>query len=125
VARPRGARGRFLVETRTPEHHVVQALTRGDYHYFASRELAVRRESGSPPFRRLVRVAVPGGDPDETAVQALRSLPGTSVLGPVPAGGGTEVLLKVDNLGNVLHPLRRIVAASRRRMLVEVDVRDW
>jgi primosomal protein N' (replication factor Y) len=120
----RGARGRLLLETRTPEHHVVQALTRGDYHFFADRELAARRESASPPFRRLIRVSSPAA-PDMDAVDALRALPGTLVLGPVPTGRGTEMLLKVEELEPVLAPLHRLVSTSRQRLLVEIDVRDW
>jgi primosomal protein N' (replication factor Y) len=123
---PRGgdARGRLLLETRTPDHHVVQALTRGDYHYFATRELAARKDSGSPPFRRLIRVSVAAA-PEADVVDALGALPGTLVLGPVPAGPGMEVLLKVEDLEPVLAPLRRLVSTSRQRMLVEVDVREW
>ena len=94
----RAARGRLLLETATPDHHVIQALTRGDYHYFAARELAARRETGSPPFRRLVRVSSPVA-PDADLMAALGALPGTVALGPVPTGGSTagmEVRLKVD-----------------------------
>jgi primosomal protein N' (replication factor Y) len=132
---PRGGarRGRLLLETATPEHHVIQALTRGDYHYFASRELAARRETGSPPFRRLVRVTSPGR-PDDDVMAALAALPGTVVLGPVPVEGRSggsadsgpmEVRLKVEELEVVVGPLRRLVSASRQRLLVEVDARDW
>jgi primosomal protein N' (replication factor Y) (superfamily II helicase) len=116
--------GRLLLETQTPEHHVIQALTRGDYHYFADRELARRRETGSPPFRRLIRVTSPSA-PEADVVEAFAALPGTLVLGPVPAGGGMEVLLKVTELEAVLAPLRRLVSTSRQRLLVEVDARDW
>jgi primosomal protein N' (replication factor Y) len=119
----RGAGGRLLLETRTPEHHVVQALTRGDYHFFAARELEARRRMDSPPFRRLVRVSSPEATLD--GLDALRALPGTLVLGPVPTGRGTEVLLKVEEIDPVLAPLRQLVSTSRQRLLVEVDVRDW
>lgn len=123
-------RGRLLLETATPEHHVIQALTRGDYHYFAARELAARRETGSPPFRRLVRVSSPAR-PDDDVMAALAALPGTVVLGPVPVdgqsgdSGGMEVRLKVEELEAVVAPLRRLVSASRQRLLVEIDARDW
>jgi primosomal protein N' (replication factor Y) len=123
----RAARGRLLLETATPDHHVIQALTRGDYHYFAARELAARRETGSPPFRRLVRVSSPV-PPDADLMAALGALPGTVALGPVPAGGATagmEVRLKVEELEAVVGPLRRLVSASKKRLLVEVDARDW
>ena len=49
-------KGRLVVETESSDHHVVQALVRGDYRYFASHELEVRKESSNPPFVSLVRL---------------------------------------------------------------------
>lgn len=119
----RASRGRLLLETRFPEHHLVQALTRGDYHYFASRELRGRSESGSPPFRTLIRLRTVG--PAEGLMEGLRALPGTAVLGPVPADAGLEVLLKVETLELVLDPLRAIVSANAHPVSVDVDPREW
>ena len=43
LASGRSPRGRMVIETRTPEHHAVQALVRGDYRFFVRKELEARR----------------------------------------------------------------------------------
>lgn len=118
----KGTRGRVLVETRSPAHHVLQALTRGDYHYFAQRELDQRRASNSPPFTHLVVLRASRFVPE--TLTALGELAGTELLGPVEGVRGMEVLLKVDSLEPILDPLRDIVS-SVPGILVEVDPRDW
>lgn len=118
-------RGRLLLETRTPDHPVVQALTRGDYHYFARHELAERRLTRSPPFCTLIRVQIAGPEPEPEALARLRELPGTEMLGPTAGRLGHELLLKVEDLEEVEGPLREVVSSAAGRMLVEVDPRDW
>lgn len=119
----RNPRGRLVLETRAASHHVIQALTRGDYHYFAERELESRRQTQSPPFTSLVRLR--SREFGEAIIQMLRDLEGTEVLGPAPGVRGMEVLLKVRDLDKVLDPLREVAGSSDARMLVEVDPRDW
>ncbi|MGH2706424.1 MAG: hypothetical protein ACRDJ4_15455 [Actinomycetota bacterium] len=121
---PQAPRGRLLLETRRPEHHVVQALTRGDYHYFARHELEARHEGEWPPFRTLVKLSLPSGLTDETRAR-LSGLRGVRVLGPVEGRAGEEMLLKVEDLEVVLDPLREIVATAREPIFVDVDPRDW
>jgi primosomal protein N' (replication factor Y) len=121
---PAAPRGRLLLETRRPDHHVVQALTRGDYHYFARHELEARHEGEWPPFRTLVKLSLPSGLTDETRTR-LSGLHGVRVLGPVEGRVGEEMLLKVEDLEVVLDPLREIVAAAREPIFVDVDPRDW
>jgi primosomal protein N' (replication factor Y) len=121
----RQPRGRLIVETRHPDHHVVQALLRGDYRLFASRELEERQAGGAPPFKTLLRVICPVMPPQEL-VGKLSDLPGTSVLGPAPGGAlGWQLLLKVDQLEAMVDPLRDIVSTAPERLLVELQPRDW
>ncbi|MGQ0678483.1 MAG: hypothetical protein ACT4OM_02285 [Actinomycetota bacterium] len=118
-------RGRVLLETRSPEHHVVQALVRGDYRFFVRRELDVRRLAGAPPYVHLIRLQTRSGT-HEALVARLRELPGTTALGPVPGGSlGSEILLKVIDFEGMLEPLTAIVRTSPDRILVEVDPKDW
>jgi primosomal protein N' len=118
-------KGRVILETRSPEHHAIQAVVRGDYHFFARKELEVRREANVPPFKSLVRVQTPVPVSSEL-IDALRSLPGTVVLGPAPGGSlGGQLLLRVDDLETILGPLGTMVAESPQRALVEVDPKDW
>lgn len=48
--------GRVILQTFQPEHYVIQAAAGHDYQAFYQRELAYRRQTGYPPFTRLVRL---------------------------------------------------------------------
>jgi primosomal protein N' len=129
VARGPG-RGRLLLETDSPGHHAIQAVVRGDYHFFARHEADSRRVSNAPPFSTIVRIRATAGrrggtGMGETVLERLRALPGTELLGPVEGRLGAEVLLKVGNLDAVLGPLRAVVASAQERLLVEMDPREW
>ncbi|HAJ36211.1 MAG TPA: primosomal protein N' [Chloroflexi bacterium] len=53
----RSARGgRVVIQSYRPDHYVIQAAARHDYHSFYARELDFRREHGYPPVRRLARL---------------------------------------------------------------------
>lgn len=119
------ARGRLLLETSAPDHYAIQALTRGDYHYFARRELEVRERDGSPPFRGLIRVQSVAEEVSASVLGRLRELPDSQVLGPAEGRLGPEVLLRTADLEAVLDPLRVIVSSASERLLVEVEPRDW
>jgi len=119
-----GAKGRVVLETELGEHHVVQALTRGDAGYFNSREIELRKLAGSPPFVSMIRLQV-AGEPDGKLMDALSALPGTAVLGPIEGGIGSELLLKVSRFEDVVEPLGNIVAMSPQRILAETDPIDW
>lgn len=119
------ARPRLLLETNTPGHHAVQAVVRGDYHFFARHELEARRASEVPPFSTLIRVRAVRRDIGNEVLDRLAGLPGTELLGPVEGRLGAEVLLKVSDREPVLDPLRGIVASAGERLLVEMDPREW
>jgi primosomal protein N' (replication factor Y) len=119
------SRPRLLLETDSPGHHVVQAVVRGDYHFFARHELEARRASEVPPFSTLVRVRAVRREIGDDVLDRLAELPGTELLGPVEGRLGAEVLLKVSDREPVLDPLRGIVASAGERLLVEMDPREW
>ena len=86
--------GSVFVQTRRPDHPVLQAVVKGDYPAFAREELAARRRAGYPPFRRLALIHVSARDADRAQDRALRlaraaSGParrlGVEILGPAPA----------------------------------------
>lgn len=120
----RNPKGRLLLEIQAHDHYVAQALTRGDYQYFADRELEVRKKEGSPPFVTMIRLQI-AGQPRESTIEKLNELPGATVMGPVEGRLGSEMMLKVLDLDTVVEPLRAIVAAASERILVEVDPREW
>ncbi|HKN50652.1 MAG TPA: hypothetical protein VJ010_10545, partial [Actinomycetota bacterium] len=119
------SRPRLLLETDSPGHHVVQAVVRGDYHFFARHELEARRASDVPPFSTLIRVRAVRREIGDEVLDRLAALPGTELLGPVEGRLGAEVLLKVGDREPVLDPLRGIVASAGERLLVEMDPREW
>jgi primosomal protein N' len=123
----RQPRARFIVETADPTHHVVQALTRGDYRFFADHELELREEDESPPFVRLVRLKLAGQPSGETldALNGVASGARARVLGPAPGAKGVEMLIKAPDIEVLAGPLCEVVARVPERILVEVDPREW
>ena len=113
--------GRFLVQTREPEHHVMQAFTRGSYRYFLDRELPFREETGYPPYGAVVRVEL-----DESAVDDLRDeLNGTGarMVGALANKGKMDALVRGPDIEPILDPLRRFTATHRAKIDVDpVDV---
>ncbi|MFG1660199.1 primosomal protein N' [Micromonospora chersina] len=91
LARPGAAGGRVVVVA-DGALAPVQALLRWDSAWFATRELAERRELGFPPAVRMASVT---GVADAVAdLLAGAALPdGAEVLGPVPADEGRERML--------------------------------
>jgi primosomal protein N' (replication factor Y) len=112
--------GRFLVQTREPEHHVVQAFTRGSYAWFLERELPLRRETSYPPFGVVVRMEI-----EEGALDALaRSLGSDArVIGALPRRGRLVALVRAPELEPLLDPLRRF-STEHPRTKIDVDPTD-
>jgi primosomal protein N' (replication factor Y) len=92
---PKG--GRVIVQTYTPDHYAIEAMSRHDYHALYAREIENRRRMGYPPFGRLVRLtfAHTGSEfaQHQAAAMARRlreeqarlGQPNVDVLGPAPA----------------------------------------
>lgn len=113
--------GRFLVQTREPDHHAVQAFTRQSYRYFVEREQAFREQTGYPPFGVVVRVQTAAGD-----VPALRAAvegTGADVVGTVPQRGGVSALVRGPDIEGLLDPLRAF-ATEHPRARIDVDPVD-
>lgn len=114
--------GRFVVQTREPDHRAVQAFVRRSYRYFRDRELAERRSAGYPPFGELVHVELDAAD-----VGVLREVAddaGAMLVGPLPrARERAAVLLRTGDLAALLGPLRRFTD-EHPRTRVDVDPLD-
>ena len=113
--------GRFLVQTREPDHHTVQAFARRSYRYFLDRELAFRKQTGYPPFGVVVRVESAPEDMDD--LRALVRPAGAEVVGTLPRRGGVGALVRAASLEPLLDPLRRF-AADHARARIDVDPID-
>ena len=84
--------GQVLIQTRHPEHPLLEQLLKGDYDAFAEQALAERLETGFPPYSFQVMLRAESRQQsltsaflDEAAAQARTLLPGVDVWGPVPA----------------------------------------
>lgn len=88
------AGGEVLVQTFSPEHYSIRCAAGHDYNDFFSREMAIRKELGYPPFVRLARILLSGPEEDQVNALAVKishflnskaEFNGIQVLGPSPA----------------------------------------
>ncbi len=90
--------GLVVFQTWCPDNYAVAAAARLDYDGFVQQELAFRRQTGYPPWSRLIRVLAEGRDEREArdllrrASDQAGGLTDVELLGPAPA-----VILKVKD----------------------------
>jgi primosomal protein N' (replication factor Y) len=90
--------GRVIVQTYTPEHPVIEAMQKHDYHSFTDAELEQRQALNYPPYGRLILLRLSSPDAilvENTAQIIANALPqqeGLEILGPAPAS-----ILRVAN----------------------------
>jgi primosomal protein N' (replication factor Y) len=83
--------GRAYLQTRDPDHPVLQALVSGDSERFYAEEIALRQAADLPPFGRLAALVISAKDRLEAEGHAralLRSAPhetGATIYGPAEA----------------------------------------
>ncbi|MCG6966588.1 MAG: primosomal protein N' [Chromatiaceae bacterium] len=85
--------GRVLIQTRYPDHPLLQTLVRNGYRAFAEEALAERRAAGMPPFSHQALLRADAGDAqtahaflDAVAAWAIGlAVAGVEIWGPVPA----------------------------------------
>jgi len=125
MAKQEKTSGEVILQTRMPDHHVLQAISKQDPTIFYEQELGLRALLGYPPFSHLILLAITGIQPAKVQLVAeyvriklerLFSRPNEtgsmrgnafhdSILGPIPSkkSGGTSkkrtlFLLKTRNL---------------------------
>ncbi len=127
----RRARAEILLQTRLPEHPLLNQFLRDDYSTLADRLLEERQHADMPPFSHLALVRADHTD-EATALQFLTelsgimSLPaGVSAVGPMPAlmsrrAGHYRMLwlLKASQRGPLHQALDSIVLTITRGMKV-------
>jgi primosomal protein N' (replication factor Y) len=83
--------GTVVFQTFCPDNYAVAAASRLDYDAFVQQELSFRKQSGYPPFARLIRVLAESRREAEAqaplrqACALTRPLADVDVLGPAPA----------------------------------------
>ena len=115
--------GRVLVQTRVPDHDVVEAALAADPTIVADAERARRRILGFPPFGGLAEVS---GAPDavDVACAALRSARALRVLGPVAVGTSSRALVQAESADVLCDALAEVdltPARERGRLRIDVD----
>lgn len=93
----RGAGAQVVLQTYTPEHYALLAAQEHDYRAFYTQEIAFRKQTGYPPFSRLVRFVYTSGS-DERSRSAAEDLAAEirrhaaavdlgdwGIIGPAPA----------------------------------------
>ena len=102
------SRDQLLVQTRSPEHPVLQTALRGDYEAFAAAELPKRRKLRYPPHAHLAEIVFEGAE--ETVRRAVESR-----LRPA-LGCAVEMLDPVPFVGDGERPAWRVLLRSRQRV---------
>ena len=102
--------GRVVLQTFNPYDETIRAALKGDYKGFADRELRHRRQTGYPPFGRMVRIVVRDAD-EEKLMKRAETLGGHVFDTSVAVGG-------VDVMGPMPCPISRIAGYGRQQILL-------
>ena len=119
---PRTGGGRLLVQTRLPDHEVLEAARRADPTVVAEAERPRRAALGYPPFGALAEVR--GVDAAVTTLLGgLRAYPEIDVFGPTGAATGLQALLRAPDVDALCDALAATAPAARSegRLRIAVD----
>lgn len=133
-----GEGGRLLLQTRLPDHEVVQAVRRGDPLLVVAAEAPRREALGFPPFGGLAELrGAPGAVAAACdAISHAGAAVGVTVLGPVPDGragadpgsspGSSRALVRAPSTGALADALAAPgvdAARAKGRLRIDVDPR--
>jgi primosomal protein N' (replication factor Y) len=119
---PRAGGGRLLIQTRLPDHEVLEAARRADPTVVATAERPRREELAYPPFGALAEVR--GDAPAvNTLIEGLRELDDIDVFGPTSAARGLQALLHSADVEVLCDALDQTSGAARAagRLRIAVD----
>lgn len=132
-----GPPAEIVLQTRVPEHPVMQAIAGGRDAGFYDAELALRREFGYPPSSRLVRVVAEAAAPAAARaladrVAAAGRAHGLDVLGPAALRGSdgrrVQAVLRAEDPAAARDGARAVLAETPAprgaRLVVDVDPLD-
>jgi primosomal protein N' (replication factor Y) len=107
------------VQTRVPDHPVLQALVRGEPAPALEEEAAVRRTSGLPPYSALALVSGPLAPAYVDALAADAASSGGSTV--VTLAGEGAWLVRAPDHDELCDLLARVERPSGRGLRVAVD----
>ncbi len=114
---------RILVQTRVPDHPVLQALVRGAPDLLTAEEEAMRRQAALPPF---VALALVSGPLAPTYLEHVRALAGSTDPSPSTAPTISELpddrfLIRAEDHRVLCDLLAEVPRPSGRGLRIEVD----
>jgi primosomal protein N' (replication factor Y) len=115
-------RGTVLLQTRLPDHEVVQAAAHGDPMRVVAAETPRRQALGHPPFGGLAEVR----GASEAVAAACDAMAGTGVTVLGPVADGTSALLRAPSFAVLCDALAAPgvdAARGRGRLRIDVDPR--
>lgn len=65
-------RGRVIIQTFSPDHHMLSHVVQHDYTGFYEEEIKLRKTYVYPPYGNLIRILVSGKDEKKTASSAMK-----------------------------------------------------
>ena len=135
------ADGRVILQTFSPEHHIIRQAAAQDVDGFYARELIQRRELKFPPFNRFLRILVRGKNEDrvwalaqqlaEKVRSLLSSLPAAELLGPaespialINTNYRVHMLILAAKIGHLQSAIPAILQSTKppAGFYVEIDV---
>jgi primosomal protein N' (replication factor Y) (superfamily II helicase) len=114
-------RGQGFLQTHQPEHPVIKALIAQDREAFYASEIAVREQTGYPPFGRLASIVVSASERSTAEAFARRLAAAAPNADDVRVLGPAEAPLAVVRGRHRF----RLLAKSSRNIDLSGYMRDW
>ena len=128
-------KGRVIIQTSTPAHHVIQEVMHQQYTQLFANEMAERERFGYPPFKRLIKITIKHVEYNmclDAAIELQKLLYkrlGNQVIGPESPYVSRlrnryvkELLVKMDK--NSLH-LSAVKTFIKQSILQVVDLKPY
>jgi primosomal protein N' (replication factor Y) len=121
-----GNDGKVIIQTSQTEHSVIQFLQKGNYAYFAEKELEERNQFRYPPFTRIISLTLKHkkeyvvNRAANVLASSCREIKGTVVLGPqapvierIQQYFIREIIVKMERSKETLHIKKEVTEAIR------------
>lgn len=121
-------RGKVIIQTYSPTHHIIQNVLQNDYAALYNAEIIERNNFHYPPFCRLIEITLKHREAEKAAEAAeflanqLRKKFGKRVLGPeAPLVGRVKNLY----LKNIMLKIEREASAQKAKDILREELTDF
>ncbi len=111
-------KGKVVLQTYSPENHILRQAVRYDYLSFYNQEISIRKATAFPPFTDVVRVLISSED-DEVALQATKKV--YEDLNLIYLSNKD----KFRFFGCMKAPLKRLQNKFRYQVLMRINAEDF